>query len=58
MVVANGTQSTQLVEDEGSIVISITEIESKSKIIFEPAHVNSKKIENDGIVRKGISVVL
>ena len=44
MVAANSSKASQLEGDAGSIVSRIIEIESKSKIDFEHAHINAKKI--------------
>ena len=58
MVVADGLKASQLEGNGDSIVSRIIEIESKSKIDFEHVHVNTKNIENKGIVNKGINMAL
>ena len=58
MVVAGISKVSQLAGYGGSIVSRIIEIESKSKIYFEHAHMSTKKIENSRIEINGLNMVL
>ena len=55
---ADRSKASQLSGGGGSIFSRIIEIESKSNIEFEHAHVRTKKIENNAIANKGLNMVL
>ena len=58
LLICGKVKSSQLAGDGGSIISKIIELKSKTKIEFEHVHVKTKKVDEDAITNKGITMTL